>query len=115
MWKFIETDEPKLLEYGTLAFKKVLTAEDGDEKEALYINSLLCSKALNNVDLKLNLVHAILFSIGIWCNEKLLDYHLHFNQVQVASNIICNIKLSVLGLLFYLSVTLFFSLLVTMG
>lgn len=94
-WKFIETDQPKLLEYATLAFKKVLTSEDGNEKEGLYINSLLCSKAFNNVDLKFNLVHAILYSIGMWCNEKLLDYHLHFSQVQVASNIVHKIELSI--------------------
>ncbi|CAM8980278.1 unnamed protein product [Rhodiola kirilowii] len=78
--QFIETDQPEMLENAILEFRKVLTAEDGDGKEMLYINSLLCSKGFNNVDLKLNLVHAILFSIGIWCNEKMLDYHLHFSQ-----------------------------------
>uniref|UniRef100_A0A7N0TVK8 MHD1 domain-containing protein n=1 Tax=Kalanchoe fedtschenkoi TaxID=63787 RepID=A0A7N0TVK8_KALFE len=96
--QFIETDKSELLEYALLELRKVLTTEDRDVNERLYINSLLCSKVFNNVDLKLNLVHAILFSVGIWCNEKLQDYHLHFSQNPLIFRAVMNLA-STVGLL----------------
>lgn len=70
-----------LLEYAILELQKVISAEDDYEKERLYMDSLVCSRESHGTEKKLSLVEAIFISISSWCDSKLQDYHLHFNQV----------------------------------
>ena len=79
--KFVGTDEATLLEYAILEVQQVLSTEDIDGKEEQYMNSLVCSRVFNGKEIKLSLVEAIFFSMSIWCDSKLLDYHLHFSKV----------------------------------
>lgn len=78
--QFIGTDETMLLENAIAEVQKVLSAEENDEKEELYLNSLVCSRLCNGIEVKLSLVQAIFFSMSIWCDSKLKDYHLHFSK-----------------------------------
>ncbi|KAK9277789.1 hypothetical protein L1049_007336 [Liquidambar formosana] len=78
--KFVRTDEAMLLEYAILEVQKVLSAEDNDGNEGLYISSLVCSRLCNGIEIKLSLLQAIFFSMSVWCDSKLQDYHLHFSQ-----------------------------------
>lgn len=81
MLKFVETGEPLLLEYATVELLKLISAKGDDKKLRLYSNSLLCSRQCNDSEIKLSLVDAVFYSISIWCESKLEDYHLHFSQV----------------------------------
>ena len=81
MRKFVETDEVMLLDHSIVEVNKVLSAEDNEAKEEQYVNSLTCSIARNGSGIRLNLVHAVFWSISLWCDSKLQDYHLHFVQV----------------------------------
>ncbi|KAL5551787.1 hypothetical protein UlMin_001963 [Ulmus minor] len=78
--QFVETDEAMLLEHAILELQKVVSVEHDDEKERLYIDSLLCMRQCGVREEKLSLVQAIIFSISTWCDIKLQDYHLHFSQ-----------------------------------
>lgn len=78
--QFVGTDESTLLEYAILEVQQVLSTEDIDGKEEQYMNSLVCSRVFNGKEKKLSLVEAIFFSMSIWCDSKLLDYHLHFSK-----------------------------------
>ncbi|KAM7494210.1 hypothetical protein LguiB_028819 [Lonicera macranthoides] len=78
--KFVETDEVMLLDHSIVEVKKVLSAEDNEAKEEQYVNSLTCLIACNGSGIRLNLVHAVFWSISLWCDSKLQDYHLHFVQ-----------------------------------
>ncbi|XP_034709140.1 protein unc-13 homolog isoform X2 [Vitis riparia] len=79
--QFVGTDEATLLEYAILEVQQVLSTEDIDGKEEQYMNSLVCSRVFNGKEKKLSLVEAIFFSMSIWCDSKLLDYHLHFSKL----------------------------------
>ncbi|KAJ0049443.1 hypothetical protein Pint_16079 [Pistacia integerrima] len=78
--QFVATGEGMLVEHAVIQLQKVSTAEEYDEKEGQYMNSLVCSRQCNDREVKLGLVQAIFLSISIWCDNKLQDYHLHFNQ-----------------------------------
>lgn len=86
--KFVGTDEALLLEYATVELQELISAEVDDEKVKLYMNSLLCSIHCNGNGIKLSLVDAVFYSISIWCESKLQDYHLHFSQVNCSCNFI---------------------------
>lgn len=60
--------------------QKALAVQMNDEKEDNYISSLLCSCICGDKESHLGLLEAIFFSISIWCDSKLQDYHLHFSQ-----------------------------------
>ncbi|XP_031251761.1 protein unc-13 homolog [Pistacia vera] len=77
--QFVATGEGMLVEHAVIQLQKVSTAEEYD-KEGQYMNSLVCSRQCNDREVKLSLVQAIFLSISIWCDNKLQDYHLHFNQ-----------------------------------
>ncbi|KAA8522362.1 hypothetical protein F0562_013277 [Nyssa sinensis] len=76
--QFVGTDEPILLDNAILEMQKVLSAEDNNGKEEQYINSLMCSTVCNGSEIKSSLVQALFWSMSIWCDSKLQDYHLHF-------------------------------------
>ncbi|XP_062025922.1 protein unc-13 homolog isoform X1 [Rosa rugosa] len=84
MWvlfqQFVGTDEALLLEYATVELQELISAKVDDENVRLYMNSLLCSIHCNAVEIKLSLVDAVFYSLSIWCESKLQDYHLHFSQ-----------------------------------
>lgn len=80
--KFVATGEGMLVEHAVIQLQKISTAEEYDEKEGQYMNSLVCSRQCNDREVKLSLVQAIFLSLSIWCDNKLQDYHLHFNQVR---------------------------------
>ena len=75
------TDEATLLDYAILEVHQILSIKNIDEKEEQYMNSLVCSRVVNGKEIKLSLVEAVFFSMSIWCDNKLLDYHLHFSKV----------------------------------
>lgn len=79
--KFAATDEATLLEHAIVELQKVTSAENDNEEERLYIDSLACSRECDGAEIKLSLLEAIRISISIWCDSKLQDYHLHFSQV----------------------------------
>jgi hypothetical protein len=72
--QFVETDEEMLLDHSRIEFEKILSVEDNKEE---YVNKLTCS---TDSDTRLNLIEAASWSISIWCDNKLQDYHLHFVQ-----------------------------------
>ncbi|KAH7511404.1 hypothetical protein FEM48_ZijujUnG0016700 [Ziziphus jujuba var. spinosa] len=78
--QFAATDEATLLEHAILELQKVTSAENDNEEERLYIDSLACSRECDGAEIKLSLLEAIRISISIWCDSKLQDYHLHFSQ-----------------------------------
>ncbi|XP_044485853.1 protein unc-13 homolog isoform X2 [Mangifera indica] len=78
--QFVATGEGMLVEHAVIQLQKISTAEEYDEKEGQYMNSLVCSRQCNDREVKLSLVQAIFLSLSIWCDNKLQDYHLHFNQ-----------------------------------
>lgn len=59
----------------------VLSAEVNDDKEAAYMRSLTCPAVGTECETRLNLLQSIFFSISLWCDSKLQDYHLYFSQV----------------------------------
>lgn len=61
--------------------RKVLSAEDEDQKEENYIESLLCFTTCDGCQTRSNLIQSTIFSISLWCDSKLQDYHLHFTKV----------------------------------
>ncbi|CAL5360013.1 hypothetical protein CsSME_00050374 [Camellia sinensis var. sinensis] len=78
--QFVATDEATLLDYAILEVQKVLSADNNNEKEERYMNSLMCSTVCNGRGIKLCLAHAFFLSMSTWCDSKLQDYHLHFCQ-----------------------------------
>ncbi|XP_060674146.1 protein unc-13 homolog isoform X3 [Ziziphus jujuba] len=78
--QFAATDEATLLEHAIVELQKVTSAENDNEEERLYIDSLACSRECDGAEIKLSLLEAIRISISIWCDSKLQDYHLHFSQ-----------------------------------
>ncbi|OMP09656.1 hypothetical protein COLO4_05255 [Corchorus olitorius] len=78
--QFVHTDEGTLLEHAVRQLQRVVPAEEDDWNEGQYVNSIVCLKQCDGSQTKLNLVQAIFLSIGIWCDSKLQDYHLHFTE-----------------------------------
>ncbi|XP_031097776.1 protein unc-13 homolog isoform X1 [Ipomoea triloba] len=78
--QFVGTEEAVLLDYLILEMRKVLSAEDEDQKEENYIESLLCFTTCDGCQTRSNLIQSTIFSISLWCDSKLQDYHLHFTK-----------------------------------
>ncbi|XAR70329.1 hypothetical protein NMG60_11027149 [Bertholletia excelsa] len=78
--QFVRMDEAVLLDYAILEVQKVLSAETDNEKEEMYMNALVCSIICNGKETKSSLIQAIFFSMSMWCESRLQDYHLHFCQ-----------------------------------
>lgn len=70
-----------LLDYAVRKVRNILSPEDVGKKETKYLESLVCCTRRNGSEIRLNLVQSILWSISLWCDNKLLDYHWHFRQV----------------------------------
>ncbi|XP_071702005.1 protein unc-13 homolog isoform X2 [Rutidosis leptorrhynchoides] len=79
-YQFTETKEMLLLEKANLQVQKVLSTDYKEGNEEPYSDNLMCSIDENSTEIKLNLVQAIFRSISMWCESKLQDYHLHFNE-----------------------------------
>lgn len=80
-WKFVATEEAILLDYAIREVEHVLSAEVYHNKELAYMKSLTCSTIGTECETRLDLLQSILFSISLWCDSKLHDYHLYFSQV----------------------------------
>lgn len=78
--QFVGTNEVALLDHAIAEVHKVLSTTDNKEKEELYMNNLMCTIDCNGSETRLCLVQAIFWSINLWCDNKLQDYHLHFSQ-----------------------------------
>ncbi|XP_016460654.2 protein unc-13 homolog isoform X1 [Nicotiana tabacum] len=78
--QFVGTEEAMLLDYAVRKVRNILSPEDAGKKETKYLESLVCCTHQNGSEIRLNLVQSILWSISLWCDNKLLDYHWHFRQ-----------------------------------
>lgn len=77
-----------LLEYAVRKMRNMPSSEDAGQNEKKYLESLVCYNHSSGSEIRLNLVQSILWSIGLWCDNKLLDYHWHFRQVVFCTNIL---------------------------
>ncbi|GAB4834351.1 hypothetical protein Ancab_032606 [Ancistrocladus abbreviatus] len=78
--QFVQTDEQVLLDNGIFQVQKVLAAEPCNGKERHYLDCLVCISECNGRLIQSGLVPAILFSMSIWCDKMLQDYHWHYSQ-----------------------------------
>ncbi|KAJ8555736.1 hypothetical protein K7X08_013232 [Anisodus acutangulus] len=78
--QFVGTEEAMLLEYAVRKMRNILSSEDVEKNEEKYLESLICYNCCSGSEIRLNLVQSILWSIGLWCDNKLQDYHWHFCQ-----------------------------------
>ncbi|KAJ8767614.1 hypothetical protein K2173_018172 [Erythroxylum novogranatense] len=78
--QFVATGGGNLLQIAVHEVQKLLSAVVDDEKEGLYMKSLVCLRQCNGGELKLCLVEAVLLLISGWCDHQIQDYHLHFSQ-----------------------------------
>lgn len=78
--QFVATEEAILLDYAIREVEHVLSAEVYHNKELAYMKSLTCSTIGTECETRLDLLQSILFSISLWCDSKLHDYHLYFSQ-----------------------------------
>ncbi|KAL8150447.1 hypothetical protein V2J09_020255 [Rumex salicifolius] len=74
--QFVQTDEYMLLDHSAHQLQKVLASDLRDKKERQYQISMECGERT----IHSSLVPAIFFSITLWCDGLLLDYHMHFSQ-----------------------------------
>lgn len=70
-----------LLEYAVRKMRNIPSSEDVVQNEKKYLESLVCVNHCSGSEIRLNLVQSILWSIGLWCDNKLHDYHWHFFKV----------------------------------
>ncbi|CAH9082969.1 unnamed protein product [Cuscuta europaea] len=73
-------DEAVLLDYSIHEMLKVLSDEDEDHMEDKYIDGLLCFTTSNGCQTRSSFLQSAIFSISIWCDSMLQDYHLHFAE-----------------------------------
>ncbi|GMH09418.1 hypothetical protein Nepgr_011259 [Nepenthes gracilis] len=78
--QFVRTDEQMLLEKAILQVQKVFAADPCNEEEGRYLNYLLCTSDCNGRVIQSSLLPAIFFSMSIWCDRMLQDYHMHYSQ-----------------------------------
>ncbi|KAL3331290.1 hypothetical protein AABB24_034886 [Solanum stoloniferum] len=78
--QFVGTEEAMLLEYAVRKMRNIPSSEDVVQNEKKYLESLVCVNHCSGSEIRLNLVQSILWSIGLWCDNKLQDYHWHFFQ-----------------------------------
>ncbi|KAI3501237.1 hypothetical protein L1887_29101 [Cichorium endivia] len=75
--QFLETKEMPLLDQANIQVQQVLSNNYKDENEE---QNLMCTIDNNGIETKCSLVKSIFFSINIWCDSRLHDYHLHFSE-----------------------------------
>lgn len=85
--KFVCTGEPSLLGSAIQELQKITPTEESNPKEDVYISHLVCSRQTIGKEIRLGLVKAVFMSVSAWCDDKLLDYHLHFGKVSYRSTI----------------------------
>ncbi|XP_042055617.1 protein unc-13 homolog isoform X3 [Salvia splendens] len=78
--KFVTTEEAILLDHAIREVKHVLSADIKDDKEVSYMRSLTCPTVGIECETRFDLLQSIFFSISLWCDSKLQDYHLYFSQ-----------------------------------
>ncbi|KFK31928.1 hypothetical protein AALP_AA6G177300 [Arabis alpina] len=78
--QFVCTGEPSLLGSAIQELEKITSTEESYPKEDLYISHLVCTRQTIGTEIRLGLVKAIFMSVSAWCDDKLLDYHLHFGK-----------------------------------
>ncbi|KAH6758083.1 hypothetical protein C2S52_023025 [Perilla frutescens var. hirtella] len=78
--QFVATEEAILLDCAIREVEHVLSDEVYDDKEVAYMKSLTCSAIGTQCETRLDLLQSIFYSISLWCDTKLLDYHLFFSQ-----------------------------------
>ncbi|XP_047945156.1 protein unc-13 homolog isoform X1 [Salvia hispanica] len=78
--QFVTTEEAILLDHAIREVKHVLSADLKDDKEVSYMRSLTCPTVGIECETRFDLLQSIFFSISLWCNSKLQDYHLYFSQ-----------------------------------
>lgn len=78
--QFVRTEEAMLLEYSVRKLRNIPLSEDVVQNEKKYLETLLCDNYCSGSEIRLNLVQSVLRSIGLWCDNKLHDYHWHFFQ-----------------------------------
>ncbi|CAH9084302.1 unnamed protein product [Cuscuta epithymum] len=93
--QFVATDEAVLLDYSIHEMLKVLSAEDEDHMEDKYIDDLLCFTTWNGCQTRSSFLQSAIFSISIWCDSMLQDYHLHFAEKPHLLKEVMNMQLMV--------------------
>ncbi|KAG6428684.1 hypothetical protein SASPL_112937 [Salvia splendens] len=78
--QFVTTEEAILLDHAIREVKHVLSADIKDDKEVSYMRSLTCPTVGIECETRFDLLQSIFFSISLWCDSKLQDYHLYFSQ-----------------------------------
>ncbi|MCD7447586.1 hypothetical protein HAX54_032204 [Datura stramonium] len=78
--QFVGTEEAMLLEYAVRKVRNIPSSEGVGKNEKKYLESLVCHNCCSGSESRLNLVQSILWSIGLWCDNKLQDYHWQFCQ-----------------------------------
>lgn len=79
--KFVTTEEAILLDHAIREVKHVISADVKDDREVSYLRSLTCPTVGIECETRFDLLQSIFFSISLWCDGKLQDYHLYFSQV----------------------------------
>lgn len=69
------------MDYAICEVEKVLSTEIYNDKEVAYMKSLMCTAVGKECEIRSDLLQSIFLSISLWCDSKLQDYHLHFDQV----------------------------------
>ncbi|XP_020531363.1 uncharacterized protein LOC18447695 isoform X3 [Amborella trichopoda] len=78
--QFVLTGESMLLEQATLQMHKVPMDKDCAAHEREYVDGLTCAIEVSHSRRNLSLIHAVLMSINLWCENRLTDYHLYFSE-----------------------------------
>lgn len=75
------TEEAILLDHAIHEVEHAVSAKVYDDNEVAYMRSLTCSTGGTGTATGLDLLQSIFYSISLWCDSKLQDYHLYFIQV----------------------------------
>ncbi|KAL1547598.1 protein unc-13 isoform X2 [Salvia divinorum] len=78
--QFVTTEEAILWDHAIREVKHALSADVKDDKEVAYMRSLACPNVGIECETRFDLLQSIFFSISLWCDSKLQDYHLYFSQ-----------------------------------
>lgn len=75
------TEEETLLDHAIHEVEHAISAKVYDDKEVAYMRSLTCSTSGTESATGLDLLQSIFYSISLWCDSKLQDYHLYFQVI----------------------------------
>ncbi|GAA0152165.1 hypothetical protein LIER_10714 [Lithospermum erythrorhizon] len=78
--QFVVTQEAELLHCAIVEVQRVLQPGESNENGKEYLGNLFCLTVFNGSERQLTVVQSIFLSMGQWCDKKLQDYHLHFDQ-----------------------------------